>query len=50
MQLKDIGNLSIATDIIKNTSDINVISNAVKNLGTEYKATALASSALSDAQ
>lgn len=51
MQLKSLGNLSIATDVIlKNASNFNLVSDAVKNLGTEYAATALLSSTLTDAE
>lgn len=51
MQLKSLGNLSIATDAIsKNANNFNLVSDAVKNLGTEYAATALLSSTLTDAE
>lgn len=51
MQLKSLGNLSIATDVIlKNASNFNLVSDAVKNLGTEYVATTLLSSTLTDAE
>ena len=51
MQLKSLGNLQIAKDVItQNADDFKIVSDAVKNLSKEYKATALASSTLSDAQ
>lgn len=51
MQLKSLGNLSIATDVIlRNANNFNVISDAVKNLGTEYAVTALLSSTLTEAE
>lgn len=51
MQLKSLGNLSIATEIIKkNSNNFDIISNSVKNLRKEYVATALSSSVLSDEQ
>lgn len=51
MQLKSLGNLKIATDIISTTpNDFNAVSNAVKALGEETIVTALSTSKLSDAQ
>ena len=51
MQLKSLGNLSIAKDMIKtNPNDFNAVTEAVKNLGKEYAATAIATSSLSKAQ
>lgn len=51
MQLKSLGNLSIATDVIlRNANNFNVISDAVKNLGTEYAVTALLSSTLTESE
>ena len=51
MQLKSLGNLETAKDIISVTpNNFNVVSDAVKNLGKEMKVTALTTSTLSDTQ
>lgn len=51
MQLKSLGNLSIAKDaILGNANNFKVVSEAIKDLGTQYAATALLSSALTEAE
>lgn len=51
MQLKSLGNLSIATDVIsKSANDFNKVSTAVENLGVKSAATALQSSALTEVE
>lgn len=51
MQLKSLGNLSIATETIKqNANNFDIVSDAVKGLKNEYVATALSSSKLTEAQ
>lgn len=50
-QLKSLGNLSTATEVIlEDANNFNYVSDAVKNLGAEYAATALLSSSLTDAE